>query len=437
MAIHDDRLTQLLIAADDGLEVDAARLRLEQSSIMLSFDASAASQDWGQAALLAVARCGKRMFRGGVFLKGTADAVIRVGHHRATTLRRALLNAGCREAGMPASPFCIHVGATAPDRCDLYCMADGWRGITAPEPLTAGSDANVLSGALAGAMAITEAFRRRVLGDLLAARRTQILSAWDPANLYACAPLDRLPQRLWLLGGGNLGQATMFVLGLLPYADTADVALLIHDSDTIGPENLDTQILTEHSWVGRKKARCVADYAEALGFRATVSERRFGPNTVPETDEPRVALVGVDNLKARRWAAASGFDLVLDAGLGRTASEIFDIRLHAFPGLRAVEEAWPIGLDDAPDAPILNVGLEKLLAEGRIDQCGAMTIAGHSLGVPSTALAAAVLQVAQACRALIAGSYADFIDLALTNPAVATGHNATTSVALPGLDVRV
>ena len=436
LSIHDDRMTQLLMAADDGLEADAARLRLERSSIILTFDSMAATESWGQAALLAIAGCGKRMFRGGVFLRETPEAVFRLGHHPATTLRRALLNAGCQEAGMPASAFRIHVGATAPDRCDLYCMADGWRGITSPEPLTAGTDANVLSGVLAGAMATTEAFRRNVLGDLLAARRTRMMSAWDPANPYAGAPLDRLPQKLWLLGGGNLGQATMFVLGLLPYADTAEAALVIQDSDIVGPENLDTQILTEHSWVRRKKARCIADYAEALGFRISVCERRFGPKTVSETDEPRVALVGVDNLKARRWAAASGFDLVLDAGLGRTASEIFDIRLHAFPGLRLVEDAWPVALDDAPQESVVNGGLKKLLAEGRIDLCGQLTIAGRSLGVPSTALAAAVLQVAQACRVLHSGRYCDFIDLALTDTALITAHDATISVALPALGVR-
>lgn len=434
--IEHDRIAQLLIASDDGLDIDAARLQLERAAISLTWDPAAAATAWGQAALVTIARCGTRMFRGGVFLRSSSDVEVRVGVQVGANLKRALIDCGCREIGMPSSPFRIHVGATPVDTADLYCMADGWRGIVAPDPITPGIDANVIGGAVAGAMAVTEAFRRHVLGDLLAARRVQSLSAWDPSNPLVGGPIDRLPQKLWLLGGGNLGQASLFILGLLPFVDRGAVSLLVHDADTSGVENLNTQILTEHGWVGRKKARCLADYAEAMGFNVNLSERRFTNATRPSRDEPRIALVGVDNLPTRRFAAKAGFDLVLDAGLGSSAAEIFDIRLHSFPGIRAVEDAWPTKLDQLSETPELNGGLRKLVEQGRLDACGAVTIAGQSLGVPSTAVVAAAIQVAQVCRALSTGRYCDYVDLRLSDASDVSSHTASFEGNLASLASR-
>ena len=124
-------------------------------------------------------------------------------------------------------------------------------------------------------------------------------------------------------------------------------------------------------------------------------------------------------------AVGSNFDLVLDAGLGATAPEIFDLRIHGFPGARSPAQAWP-----EPEAP-LDVSLQELVDAGRIDRCGALTIAGRSLGVPSTAVAAAAIQVAQACRAVRDGGFVDLADLALVNCRRATGRRH--ALARPGI----
>ena len=58
-------------------------------------------------------------------------------------------------------------------------------------------------------------------------------------------------------------------------------------------------------------------------------------------------------------------------------------------------------------------GIDTLVDAGRIERCGAVTIAGRSLGVPSTAVAAAAIQIGQACRAVTDGTYCDFIDAGL------------------------
>jgi len=142
-------------------------------------------------------------------------------------------------------------------------------------------------------------------------------------------------------------------------------------------------------------------------------ETPFSAHTRPGPEDPRILLGGVDNLDARRWAAVAGFDLVIDAGLGASAADAFDLRLHAFPGARRPHEAWPDLQDD--EVSEVNPALKKAVAEGRLDLCGAMTIAGKSVGVPCTAAAAAAVQVGQLCRALAEGRCCDLVDVSLAD----------------------
>lgn len=76
---------------------------------------------------------------------------------------------------------------------------------------------NEIAGVAAGAMGIGEVFRSTVLEDKLACRRTSRLSAWSPG----CEDVDDidlayLPAAYWMLGLGDLGQAALWTIGLLP-----------------------------------------------------------------------------------------------------------------------------------------------------------------------------------------------------------------------------
>ena len=71
-----------------------------------------------------------------------------------------------------------------------------------------------------------------------AGRRALGLSLWRPGPEAdwlqpdeSEPPLTYLPSRLWLIGLGHLGQAYLWGLGLLPYKDPADVALVLQDID--------------------------------------------------------------------------------------------------------------------------------------------------------------------------------------------------------------
>ncbi len=412
LALEHDRAAQFLVAADPALDFDLAQTRLEQAALALSIDGDG-DEPWRQTALSTAVRCGARMFRGGVFLAGDERIETALRLEPRGDLRRALAKLGLRATAAPEHAFRLHVGSRPPVPARLVCFADGWRGAVGPQaPDVTMRPANEVSGALAGALGVSEAFRIAVLGDLRAGRRLKTVSAWGPEEPDN-AHIAYLPRSLWLLGLGNLGQAILSVVGLLPYGDGADLDLVLQDFDDAGPENLSVQMLTEPGWVGRRKTRSAAAWAEARGFTTRLVETPFSPHTRPGPEDPRILLGGVDNLDARRWAAVAEFDLVIDAGLGASAADAFDLRLHAFPGARGPHEAWPDLQDD--EVPELNPALKKAVAEGRLDLCGAMTIAGKSVGVPCTAAAAAAVQVGQLCRALAEGRCCDLVDVSLAD----------------------
>lgn len=416
ISIEHDRAAQFLVAGDPNLDFRAAQLRLERAALHVTVDDPA--EPWVQAALLALTRCGGRMFRGGVHLGAWPDCRAGLALYPASGLRGQLSRLGAVERPPPAGALHIHLGVDAPPQARLVCWGDGWDAAVAPQaPASPVRPANPVSGVLAASMAAHEAFRILVLGDLRAGRAMRRQSAWGP-QAPEDASIKFLPTSLWLLGLGNLGQATLFILSLLPYADPALLSLVLHDFDRAGPENLPVQILTEHGWIDRRKVRCAADWAEGFGFSTALMETPFAPKTGPSGDDPRILLAGVDNLKARRWAASGAFDLVIDAGLGATAADAFELRLHAFPGARSPDQAWPEPAS-APDEAVLNPALQKAVEDGEIDLCGAMTIAGKSVGVPCTAMAAAAVQVGQVLRALATGACCDLVDMNLSGePAV-------------------
>ena len=425
--IQHDRLAQLLMKSDPSLALDAARVQLERASIVITSD-EAAVTPWGQAALLTITECAKRSFRGGVFLKSELEMPVCVGNWMPIPLRRMLVRAGVRLEAAPEQAIHIHVGSrgSSTGPC-IHCWTDGWLGITSPtSPSTVPMTGNEISGALAGAMAVTEAFRQGVQGDLIAGKRTQRLSPLDPGNPSPDGiTLELFPAAMWLVGLGNLGQALLWVMGLLPYNDPGAVSLVLQDMDTSGPENQGIQVLTDGNWIHNKKARSAAHWSEARGFSTTVNELPFTASTVRDLKLPGLAFVGVDNLRARKDVARleSGFDLVLDAGLGGTPNELFDVRLHGFPGSRTPENAWPDEMTAPSNDVPFGANFAKLIAQGRLDRCGATTIAGQSVGIPSTAVAAATIQIAQACRAIASRTISDLIDVSLSNVGRTHAHN--------------
>jgi hypothetical protein len=67
-----------------------------------------------------------------------------------------------------------------------------------------------------------------------------------------------------------------------------------------------------------------------------------------------------------------------------------------------------------------------------------MMIAGPAVGIPSTAVAAATIQVAQACRAIAGSAYCDLVDVGLVDTTRVAAHDAVLPRAgvLPFTEAR-
>jgi hypothetical protein len=208
----------------------------------------------------------------------------------------------------------------------------------------AGTGSFTPAGVLAGAIGVAEIFQRVRGGTPVACRRAIGLDLWDLHRDWLrgrSAPLpEHLPSEIWIVGMGNLGQAYLWTLGLLPYGRNA-ARLILQDTDVVALSNLGTSMLIAHTMMGRKKTRETAEWAEARGFETSIVEQDFAPNFTIARREPSVALIGVDNALARQAVEDVGFGRVIEAGLGRGPQDFLGIDLHTFPASRPAREVWP------------------------------------------------------------------------------------------------
>ena len=275
-----------------------------------------------------------------------------------------------------------------------------------------------LSGMLAAGLAVNEAFLF-VNGRMPAAgRRALGLSLWHPGRETDWLQPDEseptltyLPSRLWVIGLGHLGQAYLWALGLLPYQDPADVALVLQDIDTITESTESTSILTDSAMIGKKKTRAMAAWAERRGFATSLQERMFAADFTRQTEEPAVALCGLDNGAGRRALDQVGFDFIVEAGLGRGHRDFRTMRLHVLPGRRAAADIWKQTSEGekVEDRP----AYARLMEEGVLDRCGMTLLAGKAVGAPFVGSIAATLALSEVLRLLHGGAVYQLIDIDL------------------------
>lgn len=251
-----------------------------------------------------------------------------------------------------------------------------------------------LAPMLAGALAVSEAFFYIQGQTPIAGRRPVGLSLWRPDAAdwltfeEGGPPLQFLPSNLWLIGLGHLGQAFIWALMLLPYASPEELSLVFQDIDTITASTESTSVLSDSSMIGIKKTRAMAEWAESRGFSTAIVERFFDANFKRAETDPAVALCGLDNAMGRLALDGAGFPLVIEAGLGRNHRNFQTIRLHTLPGNRTAAEIWSAP-DEEGDALTTQPSYEKLLEEGRLDQCGVTLLAGKAVGAPFVGATAA------------------------------------------------
>ena len=419
------RLVKHVVDRGDVESIADAEAMFRAYRLAVEMEATAACDPVSQAALVTTVALGRRVFLGGVSVSGDLDAELATPLPLGQTLAEAVIALGGRPGRYESTTPTVVIGGGEANRRETFCIrtaASGWRGgilpvhsglAPAPGPVLP------LAGMLSAALAVNEAYLFVNSGASVAGRRALGLSLWQPDAAFDWLAGDSgepeltyLPSRLWMLGLGHLGQAYLWGLGLLPYLDPGKVSLVLQDTDVITPSTESTSVLTGADLVGQKKTRAMAAWAERRGFTTSIHERRFDADFRRQGSEPGVALCGLDNAEGRRALDHVGFDMVIEAGLGRGHRDFRTMRLHTLPGSRPSAEIWkqtgPVG-ETVEDRS----AYARLVAEGTLDQCGMTMLAGKAVGAPFVGAVAAVLALSEVLRLLHGGSVHQMIDLDL------------------------
>ena len=393
---------------------DEAMALLRQFGLTIFVGRGISNSTDQQVALLSLINAARRTFLAGVEVVGLPDVKSLTRLASRYLLKQAVVAYGGRVVSQPNPlwPSAL-IGECALPASRLPCWRltwAGWRGGVIPARDTRclqENEAIALAPMLAAAVCAAEAFAYHAGDHAMAGRRSLGLSLWKPSADWLTADateprLSWLPSRLWIIGLGNLGQAFAWALASLPYDIARDVQLVLQDYDRIAKSNDSTSVLSFVRDIGRRKARVVGKWLDTLGFETFLNESRFGPWTRRASDDPAVALCGVDNALARTALEQPGFGLVIEAGLGAGPESFRSFSLHTFPASRSPEEIWSKQVG-APSESVEAMPAYQAIKRQGVDECGLAQLASRTVGVPFVGLIAAVLVVSELLRRLHGG----------------------------------
>ena len=320
----------------------------------------------------------------------------------------------------------ILVGAagTSGGRFQVRAVFTDWIGGIVPEdrsPMSSVGGSLPLGPALAASMAVWECFRfyenhGSAIGhiskgiDLWTMRLAPLADLQDePATTIV------LPNKLWCVGLGHLGQAYLWLISHLPYSENVRRALEVklQDIDCVSRSNLSTSVLSFDNTIGRLKRDVCASW---------LLQRSFSPHLIEGVvDVPRrhdlgsdVVLGGVDNFEARRAIMASKPFHYIDAGLGSGVDDFQTMKILVPSNEKVPTDIWPARRDH--DDGELRPSIRRLQEAGRLDKCGAVILNGAAVGFPFVGMCAATLVMAQLLSHQNGGQVFREINFDLTEP---------------------
>lgn len=410
-----NRTLKMMLDSGEASSIEEAQRIFEGFRLQIHIGDDVASSPTLQAILLTVINTGRRCFLGGVKVLGKTDVALQIPWRKCLTLREAIIDLqGEINDIFDSDTPQIFIGNTDSDiplsEFSVRATFNGWRGGIVPveDNIRLEEDQQFTpAGVLAGSLAVSEAFQFVRGHNAVAGYRSVGLSLWRPNSSTSWledkdnGPLLKiLPSKLWLIGLGHLGQAYLWTLGFLPYAEPDKVSLVLHDFDTLVAANDSTSPLTNRNIVGRKKTRAIADWCEDRGFRTSIIERIFAPNFKIEGSDPTIALCGVDNEQARSALEEVGFSRIIEAGLGKGAEEYLAFQLHTFPAEKAARQIWgSSGISVQPQ--MLDKPAYKALADNGADKCGLTMLANRSVGASFVGTFTSTLVVAELIRTIM------------------------------------
>lgn len=307
------------------------------------------------------------------------------------------------------------LGNAQAEEKSLRVTYDGWCVAVGPAdelPRMGEREMCSLASIAAAAIGISEVFAEFAGLRITAARQLVTLSLWRPdcsiADLQAQGPpIHELPESIGAFGLGHLGQAYIWGLATLPFADVSKVNILLCDDDKVETANVETGALLKRADVGRLKTRIASSWLETRGFSTRLHERRIDGSFRRTDREPRIALSGFDDNQARQWLSDAGFAAVFDSGLGGEAANFDTIAYRAWPNPREASELWPIETEqertDRELRRLRDVTANEAYRGLETDECGRVLIAGASIAVPFVGAVAACVVLAEVLKRVNGG----------------------------------
>lgn len=430
-----NRLAKLDLDIGEAVDPEAAMARLMSYSAHVAVGPEIVQSVAHQIALLTFVNIASRFALGGVTVSGLGDVPL-LAPWLGLDLKSAVTALGGNVRSKASKAPIVIIGSALSPRPEQGCQItfEGWRGGIVPlgHPRLNECDVTAPAAVLSGAFAAAEVFAM-LRGEVGAGLRPQGLSVWRPdgdadwlSSMSDGPRLSQLPNHLWVLGLGHLGQAFLWALAMCPYQDRSAVKLVLQDTDIVTGSTSSTSILTIEGSTGRK-TRTVATLFESLGFMTSLVERPFDDGFSRRADDPSVLVCGVDNALARSQIEAPGFPLVIEAGIGRTADDFRSVRLHSFPAQRKASALWKAGAVE-PDISIGKTPGYNRLKEQGVDDCGLARLAGTAVGAPFVGGITGVLMLGQILR-LLHGDTIDAVidfDLRALDARRAVGNSVLT-----------
>jgi hypothetical protein len=387
-----DRLQKLLLDTGDATTPEEAARVFAGYVLQVDVQPGGLEGPTAEAAFATIANAAPRAFQGAVRVRLAEDPELAHGWLAGRSASEALEAFGCELTHSLSDDYpTLVLGPPAeawPTRGPCLAVTyAGWSGgvLSAPGMALARRPEFPPAGVLAGAIGVSEAFQI-IRGNVRAGRRDHGLSLWRPdvqwVSPSSFGPDFRgllVPNKIHLIGLGHLGQAYLWTLGWLPFPEPDGVELVLQDLDHVTEANNSTSLLANRGDLGQRKTRLMSEQLERRGFRTRLIERRLDEHQRAGDDEPRVALIGVDNPTTRALLGDVGWQLIVDVGLGAGAGDYLDAQMHSFPARVTPAQLWG-GRRGAFDPELLEQPAYRDLERRLGDRCGAIMVAGRAVG---------------------------------------------------------
>jgi hypothetical protein len=381
------RLAKMLIDAE-GLTMAEAEERLQALTLEIVVGHDTQTQAAHNAVLTALA-VGQRTFAGGVSVLIAEDSAL----HSELPIAASSLCDATRLLGaidhisMPSARIAIGAFSEQP-QADAFAWWGAWTAGSNSKPRECDGGENPLTGIVAGAACVARAFAS-VRGAAYPADSTFDLWPSDENNYPPPFKSVFMPGEIWILGVGNLGQAILWSMSSLPYAEPKEIKIVLQDRDRIYAENWGTSILVRRDEYGAYKTAVGEAWCKARGFDVRRVDRWLDENQRTQKGEPRLALCGFDSVEARMAFDASGFDIVIDAGLGRSHKDFERFRITVFDKDFLASNHFADQVSEVGPNP---QDYEKLLG---MDGCGAAIFRQVAIAAPYVSAITGAMVVAR------------------------------------------